>query len=414
MIIPTPGRRLAVIDSNFPWKQSGFRYWENYEIYRQRPDTLFFATSPYIDPWGQQMPNDFPAPVQPVSQLVPMIISEDITDIYCVFLNIAVSLVGRNRLPNGQAILGSTPDLNILPIIKDRNIKLHTTLYPGGGLQPDTPVKKTNLTDYYSTIFTNIQEVLAAYPSSIYVPGMINTEFYAQQPKPVTPPIKIVFAAHQGIRKNFPHLIEAFNQLDDSFHLHIIGNWQDYLHLITNPNYTFHNLLNPDQAARIYQQCHVFVSCSTTDWTATDGFPTTAAGDAMATGCLLVSSNPRNDRYTLVSGVDYMEITENQRLIDILWWIKHNFQTAMAVAASGTHKIRTMYDSRLIVNRKLYAMGLVQNIDPVRSEERRATEPEVQSDVHPDDPNTDHVTTKKKIWDVLNWKKIYEKWQRHD
>ncbi|THG58948.1 glycosyl transferase family 1 [Bacillus sp. HUB-I-004] len=35
-------RRLAVIDTKFPWKLSGFRYWENYQIYKERPDTLFF------------------------------------------------------------------------------------------------------------------------------------------------------------------------------------------------------------------------------------------------------------------------------------------------------------------------------------------------------------------------------------
>lgn len=34
-------RRLAIIDTTFPWKQSGFRYWENMEFYNQKPDTLF-------------------------------------------------------------------------------------------------------------------------------------------------------------------------------------------------------------------------------------------------------------------------------------------------------------------------------------------------------------------------------------
>lgn len=34
-------QRLAVIDTYFPWKQSGFRYWKNYEISKQKPDTLF-------------------------------------------------------------------------------------------------------------------------------------------------------------------------------------------------------------------------------------------------------------------------------------------------------------------------------------------------------------------------------------
>lgn len=363
MIAPTPGRKLAVIDTNFPWKQSGFRYWENYEIYRRRPDTLFFATNPYTDPWGRQTPNDFPAPVHPISQLVPKIYSENITDIYCVFLNLAVSLIGNHRFPNGYVVLESKPHLNIMPIVNERRIKLHTTVYPGGGLSPNTPLVLSKLDHFYSTIFTNAQEVLDLYPRSIYVPGMINAEFYSQRPKPKTPPINLVFSAHLGLRKNFPHMAEAFNQLDDSFHLDIIGDWQDYLHLLTNENYTVHGLLNPDQARKVYQQAHAFVNCSTIDWTAADGFPTTSAGDAMSTGCLLVSSNPRKDRFVLQSGVDYIEITDNRRLVDILRWVKDHFDEAMAIGARGTYKIRSQFASNVVVSTKLKAMGLIQEVE---------------------------------------------------
>ncbi len=420
MIIPTPGRKLAVIDTNFPWKQSGFRYWENYEIHRLRPDTVFFAMSPYTDPWGKHQPNDFPAPVQPISQLMPLTISENITDYYCVFLNIAVSLIGRTRLPNGQSIIGASQELNILPFIKERNIRLHTTLYPGGGLQPTTKVKLARLHEHYSTIFTNIEEVLTSYPHSIYVPGMINTDLYAYKPKPAVPPIKIVFAAHQGLRKNFPEMIEAFNQLDDSFHLHIIGDWQDYLHLLTNNNYTFHNLLEPEQAQRVYEQCHVFVSCSTSDWTAIDGFPTTAAGEAMSTGCLLVSRNSRQDRYVLESGVDYIEITDYRKLADILRWVKDNFHTSMQIATSGTNKIRSLYDSRVVVANKLRAMGL---IDIIGTEVREntyvtvGTSTDKSQSANTDAATNDHdaeAETKKKFWDVMNWKKLYDKIRRND
>jgi glycosyltransferase involved in cell wall biosynthesis len=363
MMISTHGRRLAVIDSHFPWKQSGLRYWENYEIYLQRPDTLFFATDPYIDPMGNHLPNAFPAHVHHISQLTSMIVSENITDIYCVFLNMAVSLIGNTRLSNGYMILESRPELNILPMIYERNIKLHTTVYPGGGLQPNTPLELCRLDDYYSTIFTNIQEVLTHYPSSIYVPGVINSDFYTDKPKSGTPPIKLIFSAHLGSRKNFHHVAEAFNQLDDNFHLHIVGNWQDYLHLLTNDNYTYHGLLNPDQAARIYRQAHVVISSSKADWTASDGFPTTTAGDAMSTGCLLVSSNPRQDRFVLQSGVDYIEITENRSLVEILWWVKDHFQEAMIIGANGTHKIRSFYASEVVVSTKLKAMGLIENTD---------------------------------------------------
>lgn len=247
-----------------------------------------------------------------------------------------------------------------MPVINDRELKLHTTIYPGGGLSANTPFEISKLDSYYSTIFSNVQEVLKQYPDSIYVPGMINAEFYSLLPKPKTPPIRLVFSAHQGLRKNFPQMDEAFNQLDESFHLDIVGDWEDYLHLLTNNNFTFHGLLEPEEVRDIYHQDHVFISCSTTDFSATDGFPTTAAGDAMSTGCLLVSSNPRRDSFVLLSGVDYLEITETRSLVDILRWIKDHFDEAMAIGVSGTNKIRSRYDSKVVVSRKLEAMGLIK------------------------------------------------------
>lgn len=305
------------------------------------------------------MSDSFPAKVHPFFRLVDQIYSEKITDIYCVFLNLALSLVGNSCLPNGYTVLGSRSDLNILPVVYDRQLKLHTTIYPGGGLAPNTPIEISNLDSYYSTIFSNVQEVLKQFPGSIYVPGMINAEFYRLLPKPKTPPIRLVFSAHQGLRKNFPQMAEAFNQLDEIFHLDIVGDWENYLHLLTNDNFTFHGLLEPEEVHDIYHQAHVFISCSTTDFSGTDGFPTTAAGDAMSTGCLWVSSNPRRDSFVLISGIDYLEITETRSLVDILWWIKDHFNEAMAVGINGTNKIRSRYDSKVVVSRKLEAMGLI-------------------------------------------------------
>lgn len=391
-------RRLAVIDSNFPWIHSGFRYWENYEIFRQRPDTLFFATSPYTDPIGQRQPTTFPAPVHNFYELIPMALTENITDIYCVFLSMAVSLIGKERLPGGYNIIGAARELNIKPFIEDRKIRLHTTIYPGGGLQQDTPLKSTQLDKYYSTIFTNVHEVKHSFSKSIHVPGMINAEFYALKPKPAPQPIKLVFAAHSGIRKNFPALIEAFNQLDDSFHLHIVGDWQPYLHLLKNDNYTYHGLLHPDQARRVYQQSHVFISCSKADWTASDGFPTTAAGDAMATGCLLVSTNFRQDHSVLHGGWDYLEITEHRKLADHLWWVKDNFDSAMKIAENGTNKIITMFDSRVVVRNKLLAMGLPPTVDPFAGNPTDGMKAEANEE-------SQIVTSpNKKFWDMSGWK----------
>lgn len=69
-------RRLAVIDTKFPWKLSGFRYWENFNIFEQRPDTLFFATEPNDD--------YFPSKVYPFSDFMKVAVSEGL-QMYIVF-----------------------------------------------------------------------------------------------------------------------------------------------------------------------------------------------------------------------------------------------------------------------------------------------------------------------------------------
>ncbi|MCU6797573.1 glycosyltransferase [Paenibacillus sp. WQ 127069] len=340
-------RRLAIIDTTFPWKQSGFRYWENMEFHNQKPDTLFFATNIYTD--------EFPAQVYPFESFAALAQKEGITDIYCVFLNLVLSLQGRCYLPDGTYMPGSNPGLNIMPLLQGHGINLHTTLYPGGGLGPSTSDEFLRIASHHcSTIFTNIAEVLNVIPNSIYSPVVINTDFYTYTPKSTVKPIQITFSAHRAERKGFPLLAQVFNQLDDHYHLNIIGDWEHDLHLLTNTNYTFWGLLNPETIKMIYEQSHVFIYSGTYDQFALDGFPTTAAVDAMATGCILVSTNPRNDHFVLEKNVDYLEVEADIKSItDTLFWIKENFQKSLEIGINGATKIKNRFDSKVIVQSKL-------------------------------------------------------------
>ncbi|MFE0504338.1 glycosyltransferase [Peribacillus butanolivorans] len=340
-------RRLAVIDTIFPWKQSGFRYWENFEIFKQRPDTLFFATRLYKD--------EFPTKVFGLQFFEKLAKNEGITDVYCVFLNHVVSLLGACYLADGSQMPGSNPRDSIQSIIKENNINIHTTLYPGGGLGPNTSNEFLRVvSDNCKTIFTNINEVMSVIPNSIYFPGLINTDFYSYTAKPNTEPIQLTFSAHRAERKGFPLLAQTFNQLDEHFHLNIIGNWENDLHLLTNNNYTFYGLLNPEQIKKVYDKTHVFIYSGTKDQFTLDGFPTTAAADAMSTGCLLVSTNPRNDRFILESGVDYIEVKpEVNSIRNALYGVKENFKQSMEIGKNGSNKIKNHYDSRAIVKSKL-------------------------------------------------------------
>ncbi|WP_019637881.1 glycosyltransferase [Paenibacillus fonticola] len=341
-------RRLAVIDTFFPWQLSGFRYWENIQIHAQRPDTLFFATEPHSD--------KFPKIVYPFSQFKKLADSEGITDVYCVFLNLVLSLLGAYTLPDGTQVPGSNPYINIRDFLMERKIKLHTTLYPGGGLAQGTrPEFFDIVTANCSTIFTNVEEVLLNIKTSIYQPVVINTELYNLAARCWSPPFHLIFCAFNYPRKGFPLLVKAYNSLNsDDFHLHIVGNWEDQLSQLKNKRYTFHGALQPEKLALLYQHCHVFINCSRPDHLALDGFPTTTAADAMATGCLLLTTNPRNDQLILKEGMDYLKIdAEAQSILHSLNWISNHTRKAKRIAANGAKTVRSSFNMKKIVNKKL-------------------------------------------------------------
>lgn len=343
--------RLAIIDTKFPWKLSGFRYWENVEMHIQRPDTLFFATEPH--------PDEFPAIVYPFSQFINMADSEKITDVYCVFLNLVLSLLGACTLPDGTHMPGSNQLLDIRSFIIERQIRLHTTLYPGGGLNQGTrPEFLDIVANNCTSVFTNIEDVLLQVNTSIYQPVVINTELYNYVPRQWRLPIQLVFCAFNYPRKGFSLLVQAYNSLDsDDFHLHIVGDWGGELSQLTNKRFTFHGILMPENLKSLYQTCHVFINCSTCDHMALDGFPTTAAVDAMATGCLLLTTNPRNDQLILEVGIDYLKINaDEQSFLHALFWIKCHFHKAKRIALNGSKKIKASFDRKKVVTAKLAHM----------------------------------------------------------
>ncbi|TCP69476.1 glycosyltransferase family protein [Baia soyae] len=339
----TKKRRLAVIDTYFPWKLSGFRYWESYEIWKHRPDTLFFAS--------QLNSDEFPAKVFPFSQFQQVAEEEGITDVYCVFLNLTLSLLGHPIAP------GSNASLNIRSFLDQNHIRLHSTLYPGGGLNPFTPQEHILLAaDGCETVFSNIREVLEVATKSKHVIAAVNTDHYSYLPKAEKLPIELVFCAHNAPRKGFDMLVEAFNQLDLDFHLHLIGDWENQLYKLQNPNYTFYGPLNPAELLPIYRKSHVFMNCSVPDEEALDGFPTTSASDAMSTGCLLITTNPRNDTYFVQADTDYLKVSSSQEIVDYLNWIKTDLSSALQIGVNGAKKIHEYYSCQANVPKKLACM----------------------------------------------------------
>jgi glycosyltransferase involved in cell wall biosynthesis len=355
------GRRLAVVDTRFPWKLSGFRYWEAVEILRQRPDTLFFAL--------QRGPDEFPTEVHDGPLFRELALREGITDVYCVFLNLAASLLGLTRLPTGEPVPGCWPYVGLADLFESGALRLHATLYPGGGLDPSTP--RDFITDVgrrCATVFSSIEEVLDTVPGAIYVSGIVNTVLYEWSTRAPTESLGIVFSHYRGDRKNFPVMARAFNALGEGFHLHLVGNWEDELSLLTNPRYTFHGLLPPESVRDVYSIADVFVSCSSADQFAFEGFPTTSAVDAMATGCLLVTTNARKDYRALRPDADYVDVPvgDANALARALRWVRGNPAQALRIAMQGTESVRRRFDCRTVVAAKLAAMNASVPTDMIR------------------------------------------------
>lgn len=346
-----PPRRLAVVDIRFPWKVSGFRYWDSLEILRQRPDTLFFAWDVGSD--------DFPAPVFPFTEFEAVSRREGITDVYCIFLNLTLSLLGCSTLPSGESIPGAMPFFDVGSLLAERGLRVHSVLYPGGGLGPDTPTEfLRRVGERCATVFTNAEEVRAVIRGTFPVGPIVNTDLYKYVERVPSRPIEITFSHFNAARKNFPILAEAFNRLDDAFHLNLVGNWENELHRLTNPNYTFHGMLDPERVNEIHKKSLAFIACSSQDQYSIDGFPTASAADAMATGCLVITTNYRKEYEALKKSIHYLEIEVDSAdsLHEALLWVRDHESAALEIAAAGSATARRLFDSRRVVSSKLSAI----------------------------------------------------------
>lgn len=351
------GRRLAIVDTHLPWRISGFRYREFAEMARRRPDLVGFSL------WG--IDEDFDAPVHPLSRFPLLAARLGVTDVYVVFLNWAASILGVSRAAEDAGVGGLRHDVSLWPWLRRHRIRVHATIYPGGGLVPDTPPWLLRLVaSRCATVFTNVGEVEAAVPGALFTPVSCDTDFYRFVDHPVTGPVHVAFAAADRPRKGLPALIEAFNLLrdDDRFHLHVVGPHDTHLPKLENRRFTAHGWLQPEELRAVYERCHVFASPVTRDDVdagegagMVDGFPTTAATDAMATGSALVSSNPRREHRVFTPGRHYVEVPERdpEALASALRALADDRDALAALARSGAERVREAMSARAIVSHKL-------------------------------------------------------------
>ena len=354
-------RRLAVLDTHFPWQLSGFRFHEFSEIQRQRPDTAFFSL--------YRMTEDFPTPVHLLADFPRLAPRLGVTDVYFVFLNFTIGLLGLGGAPGAETVAGLRHDISLDPVFREHDMRVHTTLYPGGGLLQDTPIEiLRRIDERVDTVFTNVAEITDALPRSVFSHAVTATELYSPVERPERDELRLVFAGDDRPRKGLPTLLEAFNMLDESFHLDLVGPHRRHLPGITNPNYTWHGWTTPEQLRDIYHGADVFVSPVTVDTFSdeksepgtVDGFPTSTAVDAMATGICVVTSNPRAEHRVVRPDEHYVEIPERDpaALAATLRRLRDDRAARLDVAARGMRRIRETMAVERGVAQKLSVMGL--------------------------------------------------------
>lgn len=356
-----PQRRLALLDGDFPLWLSGLRYHEARELLEQRPDTVFFSDTRTGEAWNR--------PVYPLTDFDRIAGELGITDAYCVFLNFTASILGLQDHPGAGTCGGLRPGRGVASVLERRGIRLHATLYSGGGLVADTdPELLRAVAARCATIFTNTAEVVAAVPEAIRIAGPVATEHYAFRPREREHPFRAVFAADDRPRKGLDTALEALGKLDDRFHLHVVGPYEHLAPHVDPSRATFHGVLTPAETRGVYWSCDAFVSPVRQEGPdgrpgeagLVDGFPTTTACEALASGCALVSSNPRAEHWIVEPERHFVEfpVQDAEALAAALVRLDADRDLRDAIAARGAAQIREVMDVRRVVAAKLQAMEL--------------------------------------------------------
>jgi glycosyltransferase involved in cell wall biosynthesis len=364
------GRRLAYIDSHFPWQLSGFRYADALALHEARPDTVFFSMYELRDP--------FPAPVLPLAQFPRLAPSLGITDVYGVFLEWMAGILGLRSDPDGEP--GAIQGLDLSGVIRREGMRTHAGLYPGGGFVATEAgfSDARRLVAAADQVFSWSPVVLEHVPGVIAIdPAVIDTAFYAKAPRDFsTRPLELLFAADAKPRKGLNVALEALAELaGEPVHLHVVGPHDPAESPMPRDRATYHGWLSRDALRALHARCHVFLSPVSAerpddrsgDGGVTDGFPTAAAAEAVSSGLLLLTANPEADHRYLRPGTDYIELPATASAIaDAVRGVLADPGAATALAESGASRVREKLDVRRGVSARLALMGFEPGRTPFR------------------------------------------------
>jgi hypothetical protein len=357
------GRRVAYLDSTFPWQRSGFRYHEALALHELQHDAMLF--------WMWELTDPFPALVHPPANFPRLARRGGITDVYAVFSLFLESLVGMRTAGTVEA--HPMEGLDISAFTAEAGIKVHGTIFPVGGLTttPEGIEAARELAGRLDTTFSYVPEVLANVEGVTYVQqALTETCFYEQTAVrwESTAPLVCLFAADPTPRKGLDVPLAAFAELDPNrFHLHVVGPHDHRRDEFPAKLMTFHGYLSPERLREPHREAHAFLSPVSTEppgphgsfQGVTDGFPTPAAADAMSGGVLLVSTNSAGDHRVLRQGEHYVELpAEAGAFREALLELAADPARTRRLAEAGSARVREQMDVRRGITQKLAAIGV--------------------------------------------------------
>ena len=264
------------------------------------------------------------------------------------------------------------PDLSA--VIRRDGMRVHAGLYPGGGFLP-TEYGYAETRRLVAACDTTLTWVAAALDHveglTPIAPAVIDTGYHHVTPRDFgARPLQLLFCADDKPRKGLDVALAALAELggDAPVHLHVVGPHDPAkaAALGLADRTTYHGWMDRPALRDLHARCHVFVSPVTaevagdpaSDGGIVDGFPTTAAAEAMSSGVLLLTGNPERDHRQLRPGTDHVELpAEPGAFADAIRRVLAQPGEAAEIAASGAARIRERFDVRRGAADRLALMG---------------------------------------------------------
>ena len=249
-------------------------------------------------------------------------------------------------------------------------MRAHVTIYPGGGLFPNTPVGAVQeIARRSATVFTSVADVRAMVPDAIPTTVPVPSSFYEYRSRSLTNRPRLTFVGDDRPRKGLETMLQAMELAKGDYAIDVVGPHERHADRLAQFRARVHGWLQPDDLRRVLLDCDVIVAPASADRPedgygdtgVVDGFPTTAVRVAMLTGCCLVGSENPTSGHDVAAGrsaLSRVPERDPSRLVQVLQEVSADGHLRDRIARAGAERLRAQCGVEHVVALKLRQMGL--------------------------------------------------------